>query len=158
MGDAAQCNTSEQRGGRERSPVGRLRLRERTHVRSAKTQAAIRAMIERGYFFFAGAAALPAAGAAPLPAAAGAAPLAAGAAPFAAGAAPFAPAAGAAPAAAGVAVPVATAPSAGVSLTAFTTAALRCATLGSPKGLLASVHFAASLSFSSRSPRVSTLR
>src|SRR2546421_1787264 len=117
---------------------------------------------EASYFFFAaGAAALPAAGA--LPAAAGAAaPLpATAAAPLAgAPAAPLAGAAAAAPAAGAATSPGV--PAAGgfgaSSLAALATVALRWATLGRPKTLLASVHFSSSLSFSRRSARVSTLR
>src|SRR5580765_7808964 len=97
------------------------------------------------HFFFAGAAAALA-GAAPLaPAAGAAAPL------------PAAPAAGAAAPAAG-AVPAATAAASAAAGSFFATAALRCATFGSPKTLLASVHFSSSFNFSNRSSRVSTLR
>src|SRR5205823_8932834 len=116
---------------------------------------------EANYFFFAaGAAALPAGA---LPAAAGAAaPFPAGAAAPLAGApaAPLAGAAAAAPAAGAATAPgvPAAAASAASSLAALATVALRWATLGRPKTLLASVHFSSSLSFSRRSARVSTLR
>src|SRR3954447_1500953 len=101
------------------------------------------------FFFAAGAAALPA-GAAALPAGA----LPAGALPAGAAALP----AGALPPGAAAAAP-ATAPSAASSFgAALAIAALRWPTFGSPNGFDPSCHLAASFSFSSRSPRVSTLR